>query len=213
MTLGQRFARLVTNLVVRFPWLWPLFRRPLTAMFDRIAPSWAAMRAQDAMEPLVAALVRLPEPPRRVLDIGTGTGMAAIAIARRFPDAEVLGVDVAARMIDEARRLAPADVAGRVSFEVADASRMSAADRYDLVVLANMIPFFDELSRLVTPGGRVVFTFSRGPETPIYVSTGRLRGELEERGFDRFEELEAGSGTALIGRHRPAGEAVNVHSH
>jgi SAM-dependent methyltransferase len=213
MTLGQRFARLVTNLVVRVPWLWPLLRRPLTAMFDRIAPSWAAMRAQDAMEPLVAALDRLPEAPRRALDIGTGTGMAAVAIARRFPAVEVLGVDVAARMIDEARRLTPADVAGRVRFEVADAARMPAADAYDLVVLANMIPFFDELARLVTTGGYTVFTFSRGPETPIYVPSERLRGELERRGFDRFEELQAGSGTALIARRRPDGEAVNVRPH
>jgi SAM-dependent methyltransferase len=213
MTLGQRFARFVTNVVVRLPWLWPLFRRPLTAMFDRIAPSWAAIRAHDAMEPLVAALGRLPEPPRRVLDVGTGTGMAAIVIARRFPEAEVLGVDVAERMIDEARRLASPDVAGRVRFEVADAARMPAADLYDLVVLANMIPFFDELARLVTPGGRVVFTFSRGPETPIYVPTDRLRGELEQRGFDGFEELQAGSGTAVIARRGSDGEAVAVHSH
>ena len=213
MTLGQRFARLVTNVVVRLPWLWPLFRWPLTAMFDRIAPSWAAMRAQDAMEPLVAALDRLHEPPRRVLDIGTGTGMAAFAIARRFPEADVLGVDVAARMIDEARRLTPADVAGHVRFEVADAARMPVADAYDVVVLANMIPFFDELARLVTPGGHAVFTFSRGPETPIYVSSRRLRGELGRRGFDRFEELEAGSGTAVIAHRRPDGEAVNVRSH
>ena len=213
MTLGQRFARFVTNVVVRLPWLWPLFRRPLTAMFDRIAPSWAAMRAQDAMEPLVAALDRLPEPPRRVLDVGTGTGMAAIAIARRFPEADVLGIDVAGRMIDEARRLAPSELADQLRFEVADAARMPAADPYDLVVLANMIPFFDELARLVTSGGRAVFTFSRGPETPIFVPTERLRSELEQRGFDGFEELQAGSGTAVIARRGSDGEAVNVHSH
>jgi SAM-dependent methyltransferase len=213
MTLGQRFARFVTNVVVRLPWLWPLFRRPLMAMFDRIAPSWAAMRAHDAMEPLVAALDRLAEPPRRVLDVGTGTGMAAFVIARRFPEADVLGVDVAARMIDEARRLTPDDVASRVRFEVADAARMSVADAYDLVVLANMIPFFDELAGLVRPGGHGVFTFSRGPETPIYVPSGRLRGELGRRGFDRFEELQAGSGTAVIARRRPDGEAVSVRSH
>ncbi len=213
MTLGQRFARFVTNTVVRLPWLWPVFRRPLTAMFDRIASSWAARRAHDAMEPLVAALDRLTEPPRRVLDVGTGTGMAAVAIARRFPEADVLGVDVAARMIDEARRLAPADVADRVRFEVADAARMTVVDAYDLVVLANMIPFFDELAELVTPGGHAVFAFSRGPETPIYVAPLRLRGELERRGFEAFEELRAGSGTALIARRRPDREAGNLRSH
>jgi ubiquinone/menaquinone biosynthesis C-methylase UbiE len=202
MTLGQRFARFVTNVVVRLPWLWPLFRRPLTAMFDRIAPSWAAMRAQDAMEPLTAAADRLAERPQRVLDIGTGTGLAAVVLARRFPEAEVLGIDVAPRMIEEARRQLAPDVADRVRFEVADAARMAETETYDLVVLANMIPFFDELERLVAPGGRAVFTFSRGPETPIYVPSERLRAELERRGFGAFEELKAGSGTALIARRK-----------
>jgi SAM-dependent methyltransferase len=139
--------------------------------------------------------------------------MAAIAIARRFPEADVLGIDVAERMIDEARRLAPSELADRLRFEVADAARMPVADPYDLVVLANMIPFFDELERLVAPGGHAVFTFSRGPETPIYVPTDRLRGELEQRGFDGFEELQAGSGTAVIARRGSDGEAVAVHSH
>ena len=32
--------------------------------------------------------------PRRVLDLGAGTGTASIALARRFPDAEVLAIDV-----------------------------------------------------------------------------------------------------------------------
>jgi SAM-dependent methyltransferase len=200
VTLGQRFARFVTDIVVRIPWLWPLFRRPLTAMFDRIAPTWTAMRSQDAMEPLTAALEVLAEPPRRVLDLGTGTGIAAFAVARRFPGAAVLGVDVASRMIDEARRMTPADLADRVRFAVADAARMQEKESFDLVVLANMIPFFDELERLVGPGGHVLFTFSRGAETPIYVPPERLRAELERRGFTRFKELAAGSGTALLAR-------------
>jgi SAM-dependent methyltransferase len=198
MTAGQRFARLVTDVVSRVPWLWPVFRRPLTAMFDRIAPSWSAMRSQDAMEPLHAALDLLPRPPGRILDLGTGTGLAAVAAARRFPSAEVVGIDVSPRMIDEARRDTPADVASRVRYEVADAAEMAFSEPYDLVVLANMIPFFDELQQLVAPGGHAVFTFSRGDETPIYVPAERLRRELERRGFDRFDEVAAGTGTALV---------------
>ena len=44
MTLGQRFARLVTDVVVRFPALWRLFRGPLTRNFDRLAPTWDELR-------------------------------------------------------------------------------------------------------------------------------------------------------------------------
>jgi len=67
-------------------------------------------------------------------------------------------------------------------------------------VLANMIPFFDELERVVSPGGHVVFMFSAGPETPIWVPPERLRKELESRGFSDFADFEAGVGTALLAR-------------
>ena len=66
-----------------------------------------------------------------------------------------------------------------------------------------MIPFFDELARVTAPGGAVVFSFSAGPETPIYVPPEVLRKELEARGFMDFADFAAGSGTALVAR-KPA---------
>ena len=105
VTLGQRFVRLATNAVVRRPALWRLFRAPMRRQFDRLAPSWDAMRRPDFLAPLEAALDRLPAPPKRVLDIGTGTGAAARLVAACYPEADVIGVDVSERMLDEARRL------------------------------------------------------------------------------------------------------------
>ena len=56
-------------------------------------------------------------------------------------------------------------------------------------------------SRLVlAPGGSVVFAFSGGAETPIYVPPERLRGELEHRGFTDFAAFETGRGTAFLAR-------------
>ena len=65
---------------------------------------------------------------------------------------------------------------------------------------ANMIPFFDEFSRVLAPGGQAVFAFSFGPETPIYVTPERLKEELGRRGFAEFAEFAAGQGTALLAR-------------
>ena len=60
-----------------------------------------------------------------------------------------------------------------------------------------MIPFFDELARVVAPGGTLVLSFSRGAETPIYVPSDRLRRELGRRGFAEFAEFSADPATAL----------------
>ena len=201
LNLGRRFARLATDAVVRRPWLWRLFR-PLTRLqFDRMAPRWTAMRSAEAFASLEAALDSLPQPPGRALDLGTGTGLAAFAVARHFPDAEVVGADLSEAMVAQAQADTPPELAGRVRFQAADAAQLPFEEgAFELVVLANMIPFFDELERVVSPGGHVVFMFSAGPETPIWVPPERLRKELESRGFSDFADFEAGVGTALLAR-------------
>jgi len=202
---GRKLARVATDAVMRSPRLWTIFRPLLRREFDRLAPRWDAMRSEGAYAPYEAALEQV-DPPVRALDLGTGTGAGAFAIARRFPEASVVGVDVAPIMVEEARRRMPAALRGRVGFEVADASRLPYEDgSFDLVGHGNMIPFFDELARVLGPGGFALFAFSAGRETPIYVTPDRLRAELDRRGFTDFAEISAGAGTAFLAR-APAGE-------
>jgi malonyl-CoA O-methyltransferase len=196
MNFTQRFARFTTNVVTRWPFLWRLFRGPLARMFDRIAPTWDQLRVTPAhLAPVEAALDRVAA-PSRILDLGTGTGAAARVLAARYPDAEVTGVDLSPEMIREAQGRGT-----RETYLVADASALPFADdAFDLVVLLNMIPFFDELARVTAPGGAVVLAYSRGPGTPIYTPLERSRAELQRRGFSAFEEVAAANGTALLAR-------------
>ena len=194
---AQRFARLVTDAVVRRPLLWRLFRRPLRAMFDGLAPTWETRIGPHHLFALDLALEDVPA-PRRLLDLGTGTGVVAIALAERYPDAEVVGIDLSPGMIEEARRKLPAALAGRVRFEVGDASALVCPDgHFELVVLSNMIPFFGELARVVAAGGTLVLSFSKGAGTPIYVPPERLCEELGRRGFTEFAEFSAAPATAF----------------
>jgi SAM-dependent methyltransferase len=199
--LGQKFARLSTNAVVRSPRLWRLFRPLVRKQFDAIATDWDTMRDPTHLAPYEAALAAVDPAPAGALDLGTGTGQGAFAIARRFPGTEVVGVDLADAMLAEARRKTPPELAERVRFENGDASALAFPDAsFDLVAHANMIPFFDELARVLAPGGQAVFAFSVGPGTPIYVPPERLREELARRGFTEFAEFDAGKGTALLAR-------------
>jgi SAM-dependent methyltransferase len=202
--LGRKFARFTTNQVVRWPRLWPLFRGLTRRQFNRIAPAWDEMRTPDAFESLEAALDALDLSPKRALDLGTGTGRAAFLVARRYPEAEVVGVDLARDMLAEARKLTPPELADRVRFEQADAEHLPEPDgSFELVTLANMIPFFEELGRVTAPGSAVVFSFSGGPQTPIYVPPDVLRARLAEQGFTDFADFAVGRGTALVARKRP----------
>jgi SAM-dependent methyltransferase len=199
-TLGRRFARVATNQVVRHPRLWRLFRGSMRGMFDRIAPVWDCGRSPEAFAPVEAALERVLE-PKRALDLGTGTGSVAFKVAERFPVAEVVGADLSPGMLIEARRKTPPELADRVRFDEADAEHLPYADEwFDLVTLANMIPFFDELDRVVAPGGWVVFGWSGGPQTPIYVPPEVLNRELAARGYTDLSEIAAGNGTGFIAR-------------
>jgi SAM-dependent methyltransferase len=169
MAAGRKFARLATRAVVARPKLWRFFRGPLRAQFDALAPEWDEILTDEALAPLDVALSRVGAAPARVLDLGTGTGKAARLVAKRFPQAEVVGVDLAPAMVEEAGRLLPPDLAGRICFEVADAAALPFGDgEFDFVVLLNMIPFFDELARVTSPVPRRRSGRRRRPCAPAW---------------------------------------------
>jgi malonyl-CoA O-methyltransferase len=190
----KKLARWMTDAVVRRPALWRLVRGRMRDIFERIAPTWEARIGPHHLGALRVALEDLT--PERVLDVGTGTGVAAVALADWFPSADVVGVDLAPAMVAEAERKG-----GRARFQVADASRLPfATGSFDLVVLMNAVPFFDEIARVLAPGGYAAFSFSRGSETPIYVAEERLRAELTRRGFTDFASFSAPPATAFRAR-------------
>jgi ubiquinone/menaquinone biosynthesis C-methylase UbiE len=194
---SESLARLATDLVVRNPWLWRILRGRLRDRFDALAPTWETRIGPHHLWALELALRDVP-PPRRLLDLGTGTGFVAKALAERYPGAEVVGIDLSPGMIEEARRTLPSELGDRVHFEVGDAAALDCPQGdFQLVVLSNMIPFFDELARVTAVGGTLVLSFSRGAETPIYVSSERLRRELGRRGFAEFAEFSAAPATAF----------------
>ena len=104
-------------------------------------------------------------------------------------------------MVAAARAKMPPELGRRVRFLEGDAAALPLERAScDLVVLVNMIPFLDELDRVLAPGGTLLVSFSQGPKTPIWVPAARLRDGLSRRGFARFEELAAGAATCLLAR-------------
>jgi demethylmenaquinone methyltransferase/2-methoxy-6-polyprenyl-1,4-benzoquinol methylase len=145
-------------------------------MFDRIAPVYDAMnRTMTAgldrrWRRLTAeAVVR---PGDRVLDACCGTG--DLAIAARAVGGDVTGLDFSDRMLERARRKAPALEWVRgdlLALPFADASFDAATVGFGVRNVADLGLALRELRRVLRPGGRLgilEITRPRGPLAPFY---------------------------------------------
>ena len=105
-----------------------------------------------------------------VLDFGCSQGITAVLCARGGH--ETLGVDISADHIAYAESdhcAEPADVRGRLRFRVADASALDGAERFDTVLLGNVIEAHRDPAaivaaavRLLLPGGTLALTTTFG---------------------------------------------------
>ena len=92
----------------------------------------------------------------RILDVGCGDGRITAEIARRAPNACVLGVDASTNMI----RLGSQKIAPNLNFKVADARSLPFHGEFDLVVSFNALHWIHEqelalasIHQALVPGG------------------------------------------------------------
>lgn len=80
-------------------------RRAIRRAFERAATSYdrAAFLQQEIARRLDEHLDGMKIAPARVLDIGCGTGFGAGLLRARYPEATVIGLDIAESMLQEAR--------------------------------------------------------------------------------------------------------------
>lgn len=131
--------------------------------FDR----WAATYDQSVVQRLyfvpvhskmLDLLVREgpKDPASCVIDVGCGTGRLLRAASVRWPEAQLLGVDPAERMVAEATRLNPNAI-----FKLASAESLPFPDQTADIVLsslsfhhwANQGKGLQEIARVLRPGG------------------------------------------------------------
>ena len=133
--------------------------------------------------------------PKRVLDLGCGTGYLTRKLAEKFPAAEVMGIDIAPGMIEVANNR---NKRKNLKFAVGDGESISFGDGiFDVLVSnaslqwMNMGKVLGGARRALQSGGRFVFnTF--GPQT--------LK-ELKASGFHVNEFLSVNQLIELADRH------------
>ena len=145
-------------------------------MFDNIAPRYdllnhtLSMSIDRLWRRRVVNIVRRAK-PRRILDVATGTGDLAIALARRIRDVQVMGIDLSEAMLAVARRkIESRGLDSRIVLDRGDAEHLAVTDAsVDVATVAFGVRNFGdlaaglrELARTIKPGGKVVILeFSR----------------------------------------------------
>jgi SAM-dependent methyltransferase len=161
----------------------PTARRP--AEFDAFAPDYdagmsdpvkrlAGGSADTFLEHKADWLLRNLAPAGRLLDFGCGTGGFLRALRRVGAPLELVGCDVAAGMIEEARRRWDAGQEptlhavppGPLPFVDAGFDLVTAVSVFHHVAPAEQLGVARDLLRVVRPGGAVVI-FEHNPANPV----------------------------------------------
>ena len=151
----------------------------------------------ETQEAQIAAFLA-PVEGRRVLDVGTGTGRAAIALARR--GAIVTGVDASAEMLEVAKRRAAAAFTegpagqgpGGITFVRGDAHHLDFPDRsFDAVVCLRVLMHtpdwrasLRELCRVSS--GRVVFDYPSLFSAAAIQAAARRAGQMIKPSIEAY---------------------------
>lgn len=125
------------------------------------------------LRPAIDLLQRVPlERPARIVDFGCGPGNVTAVLRRRWPDAQVTGVDASAAMLDRARGADPG-----VDWQLADLRQFSPAARVDLLFSNAALHWLDDHAALfpalvshVAPGGVFAVQMPRNFGEPSHTS-------------------------------------------
>jgi SAM-dependent methyltransferase len=122
--------------------------------------------------PLAPGLSDLLTAGARVADVACGTGHALIVLARAFPAATFTGFDLDEHAIARARAEAAGAGLTNVSFEVADAARLTGEASFDVIFVFDAIHDQAEpeavlagISRALVPGGLLFMREPHGAST------------------------------------------------
>ena len=148
-----------------------LDRRQVRRAFGRAAATYdqAAVLQQRMVDEIIERLQLVQLEPRTILDLGCGTGYGARALARKYPNAHIVALDLAQAMVLHAR--AHNEARGQFSWLCADAESLPLKPAsVDLILCAATLQWceldevFEQCAYVLRAEGLLTFA-SFGPDT------------------------------------------------
>jgi ubiquinone/menaquinone biosynthesis C-methylase UbiE len=142
----------------------------VAAGYDHPGASWF-----DATARVLVREAEL-EPGMAALDLATGTGKVALALAASEPRASIVGVDLSEGMLAQAENKAKTLGMSNASFEVGSFDTLDYGPRFDVVTCSFGVFFVSHMAEALArfgaqakPGGRLLIsTFSQGSFAPFH---------------------------------------------
>ena len=163
---------------------------------------------------LVRGLAALQvEHPRRILDAGCGSGDYSVYLARRFPEAKVIGLDYNAERIARNKTLIEPLGLKNLEFEVGDLHAFDEHEAYDLIVSIDVLEHLEgqkevlqQLTKALIPGGAAYYHLPTIRQRPVPFSSqlesfhewAEEEHVADDRTAEEFEQLVKDSGLNLI---------------
>ncbi len=154
-----------------------------------------------------------------VLEVGCGTGRNLIAVARRYPEAKLFGLDISEEMLTTARaKVAAAGLAGRIMLRQADATDFDAEAlfghaRFDRVFFSYTLSMIPDWRAAIMQGARAtggalhLVDFGQQERLPMWFKRGLdawlARFDVDPRAALPDALVRIASETGLTSRFEP----------
>ena len=156
-------------------------KKRVARAFGNAAGSYddVAILQRDTADEMLERLDLVKIDPKRILDLGAGTGRNLSLLQQRYPAARQVAIDIASPMLKQARQRYRHDQGLRrwlpghrpPLFIAGDAEQLPLVDNSVDLVYANLAlqwcdltPAFTEIQRVLRPGGLLMFS-TLGPDT------------------------------------------------
>jgi SAM-dependent methyltransferase len=147
----------------------------------RVGDSWADewQRTDRSFTELQTALIdrvgAFAPDVRTIVDLGCGAGTTSLALAGRYPEARIFGLDISKTLLEVARSRTHLP---NCSFEVADASNWQPegvvpqlyVSRHGVMFFADPVSAFGHLANIAAQDARLIFSCFRAPRLNAWAS-------------------------------------------
>ena len=192
---------------------------------DNHAEGFAEAMADVARQSAVQTAEALDlDGAKTLLDLGGGPGLYAIELARRNPGLHAVVFDSAETLKVTERKIAEAQLDGRVTTHAGDALHDPLPGCFDAILLSNFVHIFDratnqdvvkKCARALTPGGRVIikdFALDESRTAPRWSALFAINMLVGTEGGDCYSESEIKAWGEAAGLQLTQSLAVGSHS-